>query len=304
MSKKMTPCEKLGYKVGDEFEVIRHHAFKNGQVVTLHEDDGTECPLFAGDGGGAGVFDGVECSFATLNKQVRKIANKLKPAKQALADAIHQNGGWPKECHWMFAASNGFGSAFCWTNKPKRSGWNWLGGGKFTPCCEIGASIPNWHQCILSRDEYFTAYPEQVKVEVDDETERKVGVEMKSESEATINASDWHKNGELPPVGEVCLWIGRKENCDYRADLRTGDRVEVIAHYKPRSDGPMVAVFAYESRESIGRQTDQSIAKCFSPLRTEREKAIDEMVSLVEPLATYREFAGAIYDAGMYKEVK
>lgn len=94
MRKEVTPCERLGYKVGDEFEVISHHAFKNGQVVTLHEDDGTECPLFSGDGGGAGVFDGVECSFATLNKQVRKIANKLKPAKQALAGAIHQNGGW------------------------------------------------------------------------------------------------------------------------------------------------------------------------------------------------------------------
>ena len=100
MSKQMTPCERLGYKVGDEFEVISHHAFKKGQVVTLHEDDGTECPLFAGDGGGAGVFDGVECSFATLNEQVREIANKLKPAKQALADAINQNGGWVEGCDW------------------------------------------------------------------------------------------------------------------------------------------------------------------------------------------------------------
>lgn len=100
MSKKVTPCEILGYKVGDEFEVISHHAFKNGQVVTLCEDDGTECPLFSGDGGGAGVFDGVECSFATLNEQVRKIANKLKPAKQALADAINQNGGWVEGGDW------------------------------------------------------------------------------------------------------------------------------------------------------------------------------------------------------------
>lgn len=100
MIKKMTPCEMLGYKVGDEFEVISHHAFKKGQVVTLHEDDGTECPLFAGDGGGAGVFDGVECSFATLNKQVRKIANKLKPAKQALDDSINQNGGCVEGGDW------------------------------------------------------------------------------------------------------------------------------------------------------------------------------------------------------------
>lgn len=24
----MTPCEELGYKVGDRFEVIAHHSFK------------------------------------------------------------------------------------------------------------------------------------------------------------------------------------------------------------------------------------------------------------------------------------
>ena len=161
----------------------------------------------------------------------------------------------------------------------------------------------NWHQCILSRDEYFAAYPEQVKVEICNETKHKVEVEMESESEMTIKVGDWHKNGELPPVGEVCLWIGRKENGDYRADLRTGDRVEVIAHYKPRSDGPMVAVFAYESRESIGRQTDQSIAKCFSPLRTEREKAIDEMMEHCDYLGS-RDFAGKLFDAGYRKEVK
>lgn len=294
MRKEMTPCEMLGYKVGDEFEVIRHYAFKNGQVVTLHEDDGTECPLFAGDGGGAGVFDGVECSFATLNKQVRKIANKLKPAKQSLADAIHQNGGWPKECHWMFAASNGFGSAFCWTNKPKRSGLNWLGGGKFTPCCEIGASIPNWHQCILSRDEYFTAYPEQVNVEVGNETGRKVEVEMESESEVTIKVSDWHKNGELPPVGEVC------EAFVYEDD--SWSEVEIIAH----KDGIAIGW------SSIDQLTHQSRnEKSFRPLRTERDKAIDEMVcEFIDHYGDpkggerYLGIAAKLYDAGYRKEVK
>ena len=304
MSKKVTPCEMLGYKVGDEFEVIRHHAFKKGQVVTLHEDDGTECPLFAGDGGGAGVFDGVECSFATLNKQVREIANKLKPAKQALADAIHQNGGWCVE-RFMYATSNYVGMVKMFVNKPKLENANWNADGTQIGFAWLSRPLPNWHQCVLSRDEYFTAYPEQVKVDVSNETEHKVDAEMKSESEMTIKAGDWHKNGELPPVGEVCLWIGRKENGDYRADLRTGDRVEVIAHYKPRSDGPMVAVFAYESRESIGRQTDQSIAKCFSPLRTEREKAIDEMVDcLSSRWANCEEIAEHLYESGYRKEVK
>ena len=181
MSKQMTPCEKLGYKVGDEFEVISHHAFKKGQVVTLHEDDGTECPLFAGDGGGAGVFDGVECSFATLNEQVRKIANKLKPAKQALADAIHQNGGWRGGIYDVFGKVGGR-CTFC-DEKPyfSRDANCWyVHADKVVGAFSMKPFV-NWHQCILSRDAYFTAYPEQVKVEVNNETERKVEAEMTSD---------------------------------------------------------------------------------------------------------------------------
>ena len=197
MSKKMTPCERLGYKVGDEFEVIRHHAFKNGQVVTLHEDDGTECPLFAGDGGGAGVFDGVECSFATLNKQVRKIANKLKPAKQALADAINQNGG-------------------------------------------------------------------------------------------RVEGGDWHKSGELPPVGEVC-----EAYIDYPPQWV---ETEIVAH----KDG-----FAIGWCKSVMKGCHGDKAHEFRPLRTEREKAIDEMVDcLSSRWANCEELAAHLYDAGYRKEVK
>ena len=203
MSKKMTPCEKLGYKVGDKFEVISHHAFKKGQVVTLHEDDGTECPLFAGDGGGAGVFDGVECSFATLNKQVRKIANKLKPAKQALADAINQNCG-------------------------------------------------------------------------------------------LAEGGDWHKNGELPPVGEVC-----EAYIDYPPQWV---ETEIVAH----KDG-----FAIGWCKSVMKGCHGDKAHEFRPLRTEREKAIDEMVCEFidhhgDPKGgeRYIRIATKLYDAGYRKEVK
>lgn len=200
MSKQMTPCERLGYKVGDEFEVISHHAFKNGQVVTLHEDDGTECPLFAGGCGGAGVFDGVECSFATLNEQVRKIANKLKPAKQALADAINQNCG-------------------------------------------------------------------------------------------LAEGGDWHKNGELPPVGEVCLYV---------ASERLSAEVEITAHAR----FGLCFVEVGKSGECYVSKTSE--LHRFRPLRTERDKAIDEMQSIIEESNKYgvREQLGVLYDAGMYKEVK
>ena len=43
----MTPCEELGYKVGDKFEVIGDHGyFPINSIVTLWRDDGSECPLF------------------------------------------------------------------------------------------------------------------------------------------------------------------------------------------------------------------------------------------------------------------
>lgn len=287
MNSKMTPCEMLGYKAGDEFEVIRHHAFKKGQVVTLHEDDGTECPLFSGDGGGAGVFDGVECSFATLNKQVRKIANKLKQAKQALADAIYQNGGWVDGGN--FAAQDKDASVAFFVDKPWRCELVWeadafecVGGflAKETIC--------NWHQCILSRDEYLTAYPEQVKVEVKNETKHKVEVEMTSESEVTINASDWHKNGELPPVGEVCeAYVGRPPKW-----IET----EIVAH-----KGVVIIGWC----NSLMKACQGNWVGGFRPLRTEREKAIDEMVDfLAERRGSVEDIATHLYENGYRKEVK
>lgn len=279
MSKKKTPCEKLGYKVGDKFVMKINDYHKQGKTVFLERDDGTDRPIFSG-------------LFVWLSS-VNKVA-KLKPAKQALADAIHQNGGWPKECHWMFAASNGFGSAFCWTNKPKRSGRNWLGGGKFTPCCEIGASIQNWHQCILSRDEYFTAYPEQVNVEVGNETGRKVEVEMESESEVTIKVSDWHKNGELPPVGAFVDVVG-----DSLIYGQGESNCEVIAHVEN------TAVI----RMSYGLGCFESGA--IIPARTERDKAIDEMVDVICHNGFLscdgtesKKIAERLLDSGYRKEVK
>ena len=305
MSKKMTPCEKLGYKVGDKFKVVDgtgiHYAV--GSFITLIHDDGSSCPRFNGV---HAIFESGD-SFFPLDF-VEKVA-KIKPAKQALADAIHQNGGWPKECHWMFAASNGFGSAFCWTNKPKRSGWNWLGGGKFTPCCEIGASIPNWHQCVLSRDEYFTAYPEQAKVEVKNETKNQVEVEMKSESEMTINASDWHKNGELPPVGEVCIFDPTGGECYFNDDelKAKGHQVCILAHTKYKQSSGSVAVFKWDLDECCG--VSSANACSFRPLRTERDKAIEEMVKVLKSAiqdtkTVHKICASALYNAGYRKEVK
>lgn len=42
----MTPCEKLGYKVGDRFVVQGSKTFDDGSIIELYYDDGTNCPCF------------------------------------------------------------------------------------------------------------------------------------------------------------------------------------------------------------------------------------------------------------------
>ena len=43
----MTPCEELGYKVGDKFEVVGDHFhYSKGSIVTLYSDDGSDYPKF------------------------------------------------------------------------------------------------------------------------------------------------------------------------------------------------------------------------------------------------------------------
>lgn len=215
-------------------------------------------------------------------------SKKLKPEKQALADAIHQNGGWQGGKYAVYGKQGGRCASL--TCRPqyltKDHGWfvmlNWIAG-------EFDMKpFVNWHQCILSLDEYFTAYPEQVKVEICNETKHKVEIEMKSESEMTIKVGDWHKNGELPPVGEVC-----EAHIDYPPQWI---ETEIIAH----KDG-----FAIGWCKSVMKGCHGDKAHEFRPLRTERDKAIDEMIDcLYGRLANCEELAEHLYENGYRKEVK
>ena len=46
----MTPCQKLGYNVGDNFVVVidnlKRFSFTKGSIITLYVDDGSDRPLF------------------------------------------------------------------------------------------------------------------------------------------------------------------------------------------------------------------------------------------------------------------
>lgn len=86
-------------------------------------------------------------------------SKKLKPAKQALADAIHQNGGWPIEVHWRFSTSSRVGAISFWVCRPKFNSTDWFEGVARCVTVMLNRGLPNWHQCILSREEYYHAYP-------------------------------------------------------------------------------------------------------------------------------------------------
>lgn len=88
---------------------------------------------------------------------------KISNSKKQLAKIIHENGGWREGADTCSCDNDGYVNFF--VGKPTRDGVLWIDngdceyvGGTVTPKYE---KIKNWHQTILSRDEYFRLYQEQ-----------------------------------------------------------------------------------------------------------------------------------------------
>mgnify|MGYP001232478946 CR=1 FL=1 len=56
----MTPCQKLGYNVGDKFVVIKEDILAKGSIVTLYKDDGSDLPIFKSIVGGVEFYISIE----------------------------------------------------------------------------------------------------------------------------------------------------------------------------------------------------------------------------------------------------
>ena len=100
--------------------------------------------------------------------------------------------------------------------------------------------------------------------------------------------NSWHERGELPPIGTICEMLD---------DKNTWLECEIIAHKNSFCIGWI------SSRNAPFYTDDKSD---FRPLRTEREKAIDELNELVgdiEKYPTWRDAIAGIIDYG-YRKVK
>lgn len=77
-----TPCEELGYKVGDKFKVVCKESeacgFKKGATITLYADDRSDCPLFAGDNTEFSLANGAAGAYLSLHKVKPLKAKKAK----------------------------------------------------------------------------------------------------------------------------------------------------------------------------------------------------------------------------------
>lgn len=84
---------------------------------------------------------------------------KISNSKKELARIISENGGWRDGSE--FSVQNGeHGRISFSTNKPVRHGQkSWMAKGGFQFKIEVCRPLPNWHQTILSRAEYFHLYP-------------------------------------------------------------------------------------------------------------------------------------------------
>lgn len=98
------------------------------------------------------------------------IVMRISKCKKELARIISEHGGWRDG--YGFSAQDGDDCAvWFYDNAPVRgSGAWWVTSGSGLDHCGIKdvAKLPNWHQTVLSRAEYFHLYPEHTETEYKD----------------------------------------------------------------------------------------------------------------------------------------
>lgn len=94
---------------------------------------------------------------------------KISNSKKQLAKIIHENGGWRDGSEFTAQDGDGTGSIDFFKSKPclDRDDRLWKGDYDYGDrIVRADATVKNWHQTILSRDEYFHLYPVAAPVKV------------------------------------------------------------------------------------------------------------------------------------------
>ena len=109
--------------------------------------------------------------------------------------------------------------------------------------------------------------------------------------------SSWHERGELPPVGCECQFFSDGYDAEWFDWC--------IFHGKATCGGLIIEHHHRTSPSRVTVELFDPLSTNFRPLRTEREKAIDELIVLVgdiEKYPTRRDAIVGIIDAGYRKK--
>lgn len=141
------------------------------------------------------------------------------------------------------------------------------------------------HICMSSKLVGFVSYGAESHMVTKQEWQKERD-KMKKRAEQPAQDNSWHERGELPPVDlPVELWVcgSFAYNC------------ELISK---RGNNYVLWNLDSDKADSADYMHSQ-----FRPLRTEREKAIEEMVKAIDHIkeGNFETFIGALYDAGYRK---
>lgn len=202
---------------------------------------------------------------------------KISNSKKQLAKIIHQNGGWRDGAESAAQCSNGEISFWHDTaTKSPEEDWcgSYLGSKhdiKFT-----GVKLPNWHQTILSRDEYFHLYPAP-------------GAEAEQKAEIR-----WVRGKDIyaPPTAHDCMemlkekWGSTECGCD-----------ECAAFYsKPAAPAePTIEQLAadYRNRKDYAERKQQEA----DAAKADAEAKLAELVAAGEALGLVLSVVGAVSES-------
>ncbi len=142
---------------------------------------------------------------------------KLSKSKLALAKVINENGGWVGVADCATQDKDGWVCSY--EGKPTRCGDSWKDNGDclYKYGFDSGEKIQNWHQCVLSREEYYHAYP-------------------KADDDWWI---EW-KGGECPVDADAIIDVKQEDGDEFLGvdadwDWRHGSGCDIIAYrlHKP-----------------------------------------------------------------------
>lgn len=87
----LTPCEKLGYKVGDTFLKCKDDSgFRSGSLIELIKDDGSECPEFKLVSGFCSFDDNISFECLEYIKKVSSSGDEIPETAKSFSSVYKE----------------------------------------------------------------------------------------------------------------------------------------------------------------------------------------------------------------------